>query len=83
MTVNEFIEWLKTMPQDAQVNVLCHDSYSDYCTQGGTCSEIPFIEEGDKNGNECFSFVDFSGNQFVKPDAPYYGKKFLTIGMQK
>lgn len=83
MTVSEFIEWLKTMPQDAEVNVLCHDSHGDYCTQGGTCSEIPFIKESDDNGNECFSFTDFNGNQFVKPDSRYYNKKFLTIGKQE
>lgn len=83
MVVSEFIEWLKTMPQDAEVNVLCHDSYGDYCTQGGTCREIPFTIESDNQGNECYSIVDFTGNQFVKPDAPYYNKKFLTIGMQQ
>lgn len=42
MIVSEFIEWLKTMPQDAKIQVLSHQSGSGYCDQGGNCSVEDF-----------------------------------------
>lgn len=41
-TVAEMIEWLKTMPQDAKVEVLRHTSGSGYYDQGGWCSPQEF-----------------------------------------
>lgn len=37
MIVSEFIEWLKTMPQDAKIQVLSHHSGGGYYDQGGNC----------------------------------------------
>lgn len=84
MTVYELIEFLKTQPQDAIVQVLCHDdSCRSYETQGGTCEVMDFTLEKDSNFNSCWDFTDFNGNKFVKADAPYYNKKYLLLGMQK
>ena len=41
MTVSEYIEWLKTMPQSAKVTVLSHQNGHGYYDQGGNC----FIED--------------------------------------
>ena len=45
MNVKEFIEFLKTMPQDAVVQVLEHHSAHDYYLQGG---ELTLSEAGVK-----------------------------------
>lgn len=45
MRVDEFIEWLKTMPQDATVQMLYHTSGSTYYDQGGNISVEDFKSE--------------------------------------
>jgi len=42
MTVAEYIEWLKTMPQDAKVEVLDHSDDHGYYMQGGSCTVVEF-----------------------------------------
>jgi len=71
-TITEFIEYLKTLPPDTELSVICgvHSMYS-YDT-----NEVPL--EIDENTN----FVDFDGNPFVPEGAPYYNKKYLTLGEQ-
>lgn len=82
MNVSEMIEWLKTQPQDAIVEVLCHDDNGGYYTQGGTCSTIEFTIEV-VNYNCCFELTDLTTNPLIKPDSPAYNKKYLLLGMQK
>lgn len=73
MTVSELITWLQTQDQGATVTCLVHDSRGSYYEQGGTCSEEEFTPDYSE-------YTDFRGNQFVKPDAPYYNRRFLLIG---
>jgi hypothetical protein len=47
MIVSDFIEWLKTMPQDARVSVLTHESGRSYYDQGGNCSPCDFTPNVD------------------------------------
>lgn len=42
MNVAEMIEWLKTQPQDARVEVLSHSRGSGYYDQGGWCTTEVF-----------------------------------------
>lgn len=42
MTVAEYIEWLKTMPQSAKVSVLSHSEGHGYYMQGGSCTTEEF-----------------------------------------
>lgn len=42
MIVSEFIEWLKTLPQDAKVSVLSHSDGHGYYMQGGSCTTEEF-----------------------------------------
>lgn len=42
MTVAEYIEWLKTMPQGAKVSTLEHFNAGGYYQQGGTCNMVDF-----------------------------------------
>lgn len=73
MTVSEFIEWLNAQDQDAIITCIVHDSRGSYYEQGGTCSTEEFTPEFSE-------YVDFRDNQFVKPDAPYFNKRYLLIG---
>lgn len=56
MNIPEFIEWLKTLPQEAKVSTLEHFDSAGYYQQGGTCNVVDFVptvehqqwkEEGD------------------------------------
>ena len=72
MKVAEFIEWLQLQPQDAIVHVL-HQQKPDTYQSYGCCEEVEFTP--------CLStLTDFNDNPFVKPDAPYFGKRYLLLG---
>lgn len=77
VTVAEFIEWLKTQDQGAIVQCIDHDTdaggLSSYYCQGGTAQTEDF-------NSELFEYTDFRGNEHVKPDAPWYNKRYLLIG---
>jgi hypothetical protein len=45
MIVSEFIEWLKTMPQNAKVETLEHFGSGGYYQQGGTCNVVDFTAD--------------------------------------
>lgn len=42
MIVSEFIEWLKTIPQEAKIMVLDHCNEHGYYMQGGSCTVTDF-----------------------------------------
>ncbi len=75
MTVFEFIHWLKTQDQDAIVMCLVHEKSGSYYEQGGTCSQAEFTPDHS-------DYTDFRGNQFVKPKASYFEKRYLLIGLE-
>jgi len=74
MTVAELIEFLKTQDQGAIVKVVVHEDHRGYEMQGGSASEKDF----DKGLH--VEYTDMRGNEFVKPDAPYYEKRYLLLG---
>lgn len=41
-TVAQMIEWLKTQPQDAVIEILSHSKGSGYYDQGGWCTAKQF-----------------------------------------
>lgn len=50
MTVAEFIEWLKSQDQQAEVRCLVNYPGTGYYDQGGECGIEPFVPElSDKN----------------------------------
>ena len=73
MTVKEFIKWLKKQDQEAIIECVVHDKSGGYYEQGGTATLKEFAPD-------LSDYTDFRGNQFVKPDAPNYNKRFLLIG---
>lgn len=76
MNVAELITWLQTQDQEAIVQVLVHFSSSGYYDQGGNVQ----IEDFASVDGWHYEYTDFRGNQYVKPDAPYYNKRYLQIG---
>lgn len=81
MTVAEFIEWLKTQPQDAIVTTISHSSGMDYCEQGGRIEVVNFNSEPSAPGkyDQTFELDDFTDEGYKKYPA-LYGRKELFIG---
>ena len=78
VTVEDFKKWLEQFPDDAEVLVAVEQRSSDYQSFGEIKFEEPGIDNAD-NGKG-WEYVCFNGNQFVKPDAPHFGRKVLYIG---
>ena len=64
-------EWLDQFPEDTQIDVVVVEEGPAWA--GDTNEVVKFTPEHS-------DFVDFAGNQFVKPDAPHFNKKFLCLG---
>lgn len=66
MTVEEMIEWLRTMPLDAKIQTIRHSSGRDYYDHGGNINVIDFISsEASENNNynqEWELYRDSNGN---------------------
>jgi len=56
------------------VKVIRHTSGTGYYDQGGNASTVPFDPVAHAE------YTDMRGNQFVKPDAPYYNARTLLLG---
>lgn len=78
MIVSELIEWLKTMPQDAVVQVLEHYSDSGWSAQGGWCEVVDFTTE--LNGTNYDSAYYLYGKHFEYDTVD--GIKYLTLGVK-
>jgi hypothetical protein len=75
MTVRELVQWLSTFKdQDAEVEVIRHNRSTSCYDQGGSINVVAF--DPDKHT----TYLDLRGNPFVKPDAPFYGKRTLLLG---
>ena len=72
-SITEFIEYLKTLPPDTEISVVC-----GYDCGYSTCTEEVPLDIDPINGN--VEFTDLTGNQFVKNDSPIANKKYLTLG---
>lgn len=59
MLVPEFIEWLKTQDQTAEVMVLQHTTGSGYYDQGGWTSEVDF----DPLSGKVHTFFGYKGER--------------------
>lgn len=72
-TVRELIDYLKTLPEDTEVEVIVgHYSDYSYCTETVPLNLDPYTGNVD--------FTDFSGNEFVKEGSKFFNKKYLTLG---
>ena len=74
VTVADLIEILKTQDQGAVVQVLVHTEGTGYYDQGGSCSPEEFNKE------DHIEYTDFRGNEYVKPNALYFNKRYLLLG---
>ena len=73
MTVAEFIEWLKTQDQGAEVEVLRLEPGRGYA--GDSIEVVDFEVD---TGN-LFDYTDMRGNEFAK-GKPYENKRTLLLG---
>ena len=77
-TIKEFKEWLNRFPEDTIIEVGIQGRAGNYEPYGAVHFESPKLEDNDcGNGWE---FIDLRTNQFVKEDAPYFGKCYLKLG---
>ena len=72
-TVRQFVEFLRTLPQDAEVEVLRSSPNGGW--EGGDYASF-----SDFDRSRDVEVVDFTDNQFVKTDSPLHGKVFVRIG---
>lgn len=82
MKVSDMIEWLKTMPQDAVVQVLDHHSGNGYYDQGGHC----YLEYFTTHVDEYSQGVDSKGFKWIYGDHfelnEYNGVQLLQLGVK-
>ena len=74
-TIKELKEFLAQFPEDTEVEVLEEEDIGNY--HGAQAVEVPLNLE-EYSGN--WEFQDFTKNEFVKENHPYFGKKVLTLG---
>ena len=69
-TIAEFIDYLKTLPPDTELQVVRGYACGyDYCTEAAP------LEIDENTG-----FCDLTGSPHVKEDNPLYNKKILFLG---
>jgi hypothetical protein len=78
MNRKKFQEWLEQFPEETIIEVQIQQEAHPYQSYG-SCIATEFKD----NDLEMFEFVDFTNNQFVKINEPYFGKKILTLGTQR
>lgn len=70
----EFQQWLDQFPEDTEVEVMMQAPDSMWSISNS--SSKPF----DANNEDHFTYVDFTGNQFVKPGDVRFNTRYLTLG---
>lgn len=78
MIVSELIDWLKTIPQDAKVEVIHHtNSGCGYYEQGGTATTVDFTTE------LMYDFECTDGSVYGKTFevSKHNGQTILTLGL--
>ena len=77
-TIKELKEWLNRFPADTIIEVGIQQRAGNYEDYGAVNFESPKLT--DEDIGDGWEFTDFRNNQFVKEDAPYFGKCFLKFG---
>ena len=73
-TVAEFVAWLQTQDQEAEVNVLVgYESFG----WGGDSYRFQPLEIAEHT-----EYSDLRGNPYTKPEAAHYNKRYLYIGQE-
>lgn len=78
-TVKELKEWLNRFPDDTIVQVLKQEQPTFYQEYG----DVHFIDldpNNDSDFGEGWSYTDFTGNKFIKPNDIFYKKRHLALG---
>jgi hypothetical protein len=65
VNVRELIEWLQTMPQEAEVEIIQHTSGRGYYDQGGNCSAEYFKTDNEYGYSDYWSLYDYKGVQHL------------------
>lgn len=78
MNVAEMIEWLKTMPQNAEVEVIIHSSGGGYYQQGGTATNTAMLDTVDSR-YDYEGRTDIDGQTFTLTS--YGSGPVLTLGL--
>lgn len=74
-TVRELIEYLQTLPESAEVQVVeGYDCGYSYCTKEVDINLHPY------DGN--VDFIDLTGNQFVDQDDERFNNAYLILGLK-
>lgn len=77
-TIKELKQWLNNFPEDTIVEFAVQQPASMYQSYGDVKFLQPNLQRSD--ADEGWEFLDFIDNQYVKKDAPHFGKCFLRFG---
>ena len=75
-TVAQLIEFLQTLPEDAEIEVMseCRDSWETY-------TKFEELQIPDEHGNsDNLEVYDFRDNQFVTESDPRFGRVLVCFG---
>lgn len=75
MNIKEFKEWLNQFPDDTIVEVI---ETIDMNYNGTAVTTTEFMGEEYTD----YELTDYTDNQFVKPNSPWYGKRFIKLGKE-
>ena len=77
-TIKDLKEWLNRFPDDTIIEFGIQQRAGNYESYGAVNFESPNLTDNDIGDG--WEFTDFRSNQFVKKDAPCYGKCYLRLG---
>lgn len=74
MTIKEFKKWLDQFPEGTEVEVPSLEEGTSWQP------DVTHFKKFEGESYVDFEFIDFTKNQFVKEDHPYFGKVVLQLG---
>jgi predicted SAM-dependent methyltransferase len=78
-TRKEFQEWLNRFPEDTIINIGMAEDRSHSMQTYTSYTHEDFLLE-DTDYGRCFTYNDWTLNNFVKPDDELFGKRILNLG---
>jgi len=78
-TRKELQDWLNRFPEDTIIEfAMCKESGNGYMSYNVVTFDSPTLTDNDYGDG--WDFRDFRNNKHVKPDQPFFGKCYLTLG---
>lgn len=82
VTIKDLKKFLEQFPEDTLVEFAFQKDSPRWESFGKVEFESPVLEKEEEwsTSGPGWEFLDFRGNQFIKPDSDSFGKTFLLLG---